>query len=504
MAIAEVLPGARSTSMSSGLPKSAAVLNSKLPIVVWLYLLGIAIPLWFNVGSLSMSTMRLVLLIAVVPLSFALFRKKYGRVIPTDILLFLHILWAVIALGVNNPDKVVENIGSAAVELIGGYVVGRAFIRTPEQFGALCRTLFVIVIIWLPFSILEARNGRPLILELIESLPGITTYADVSKDLRLGMNRVQLVFAHPIHYGLFCSIVFSLAFVGFKGVYGDAKRWMVAGAVGVCTFLSLSSGALLALILQLGMISWAFIFQKVERKWLLLLGLFAVAYVVVDLLSNRTPIRVMMSYATFSAHTAYWRGLIFEYGMLNVWANPIFGIGLNEWFRPHYMNSGSMDNFWLVMAVRYGIPGSSLITRAYIDILRRVGTRDFRADPLVSQFRLAWMFTFLGLSFTLSTVHIWTSLFSFVFFLLGAGVWMIDYQPKSAGAAGPTESGSRRAPLQYSRAPQTPASVKAEAAPEPGTDAPVANAVRSSLRFTRFARQPIGQAEAPKAGDAKT
>ena len=118
MAIAEVLPGARSTSMSSGLPKSAAVLNSKLPIVVWLYLLGIAIPLWFNVGSLSMSTMRLVLLIAVVPLSFALFRKKYGRVIPTDILLFLHILWAVIALGVNNPDKVVENIGSAAVELI--------------------------------------------------------------------------------------------------------------------------------------------------------------------------------------------------------------------------------------------------------------------------------------------------------------------------------------------------------------------------------------------------
>ena len=107
-----------------------------------------------------------------------------------------------------------------------------------------------------------------------------------------------------------------------------------------------------------------------------------------------------MSYATFSAHTAYWRSIIFDWGMVNVWANPIFGLGLNDWVRPRYMVSGSMDNFWLVVAVRYGIPGFALLAAGYLIALWKIGRRDFDGDQLLWQFRRAWMFSFIGLTFT--------------------------------------------------------------------------------------------------------
>jgi hypothetical protein len=169
-------------------------------------------------------------------------------------------------------------------------------------------------------------------------------------------------------------------------------------------------------------------------------GLFALAYVVVDLMSNRTPLKVFMTYATFSAHNAYWRSIIFEWGMKNVWANPLFGIGLNDWVRPHYMNSGSMDNFWLVMAVRYGIPGFLLLTIGYVISTAKVMRRNFDTDMRLTLFRRAWVFSVLGLSFTLCTVHVWTNLYSFVFFFFGAGIWLITAEP----AAGPPPAGPGR------------------------------------------------------------
>ena len=404
------------------------LLQSKLPLPVVLYLLAVVLPIGFNVGPLAMTLLRVMLLIMVLPLFGKLITGKLGRIFLTDILFFAHIFWATLALALNNPNLVVQQIGSVGVEFIGGYLIGRAYIRTPDDFIALCRMLTIIVCCTFPLALIETLTGRPVLLETIKQLPGVTTAVFNFQEGRLGLERVQLGFAHPIHYGLFCAVAFSLTFVGLKDIMQGVNRWLTSAVVGLCGFLALSSGALLALALQIGLISWAWLFRKMARRWLLLLGMFMLAYVVIDMLSNRTPIQVFMSYATFSAHTAYWRGIIFEWGMVNVWANPIFGIGLNDWVRPWYMYSGSMDNFWLVMAVRYGIPGFLILAVGYVLPLWQIGRRDFSADTIVTKLRLAWMFSFMGLTFTLTTVHVWTNIYSFVFFMFGAGMWMILYQ----------------------------------------------------------------------------
>ncbi len=407
-----------------------ALQDSKLPVPVVLYLLTVVLPISFNVGPLVLTTLRILLLILVLPLLGNLLTGKYGRIFLTDILFFCHMLWATIALSVNNPSQVVQQIGSVGVEFIGGYLIGRAYIRTPADFAALCRWLVFLVLCTVPFAIFEAKTGRPLVIEFLRKLPGLTSVPIVYIDSRMGMERVQAVFAHPIHYGLFCSVAFSLALVALRDISSNSWRYVSSVIVAISGFLALSSGALLAIVLQISLILWSSIFAGIRWRWWLLLSLFGVAYVVIDALSNRAPLQVFMSYATFSAHNAYWRSIIFEWGMKNIWGSPIFGIGLNDWVRPWYMSSGSMDNFWLVMGVRYGIPGFLLLAAGYAWAIFLIMRRNFDTSPWLTQIRRAWVFTFLGLSFTLTTVHVWTNIYSFVFFMFGAGMWLIEVAAK--------------------------------------------------------------------------
>lgn len=427
--------------------------DAKLPAVVLIYLICVIAPINFAFGTIVMTPLRILLLFLVIPLTGRLFSGQYGKVMAVDYLFFMHIAWATLAVAINNPSRVVENVGSAAVEFLGGYLIARAYIRTPGQFEELIKVLLVIIIGLLPFTVPESIGGRAVIPHIVESIPGFGTVKQIDIPRRMGLFRAQNVFAHPIHYGLFCSAAFSTVLLGLHGTLSLSKRLIGCGIILISVFLSLSSGALLAVMLQVFLLAWAFAFRKNKKKWILLLGLIALGYMAIDLLSNRTPTKVFMSYATFSSQTAYYRSIIFDYGMRNVWANPIFGLGLRTWFRPAYMKTGSVDNYWLVMAMKYGIPGFTLVTLGYFAGLVKVGRRMLEFSPRVSRLRLAWMITFCGLSFTMTTVHIWTAIYSFVFFFYGAGIWIAYYSPEDEGSSGKIESTgiNNRQKLTYQR-----------------------------------------------------
>ena len=400
------------------------------PVVI-IYLLMVAIPIGVSLGPLLMTGVRLVLMVMIVPLMVRMFMGHYGRILATDILFVLHIGWMVVSLIVNNPSQVIEQTGSVGMEFLGGYVVGRAYIRSRADFIALVRMLIAMVLCMAPLAVFEAVSGKALLIEMLDKLPGVRTVSVSTQDPRFGLRRVLMGFEHAIHFGLFCSVAFSLCFVGMSGTFSTARRFVTSAIITATCLLALSSGAFLAIAMQLGLIFWAKAFEGITRRWWILLGLMVTGYVVVDLLSNRTPIAVFMSYATFSAHTAFWRGLIFEYGIQNVWAHPIFGLGLKDWARPEWMPTGTVDNYWLLMGMRYGLPGFLTVTAGYILIVFHVMRLQVGTDEQLTMLRRAWVFTFLGLSFTLCTVHVWTSIYSFVFFLLGAGVWFITAVPES-------------------------------------------------------------------------
>ena len=423
----------------------------RLPLVVWLYLLAVILPVGVQAGPLVLTGLRLILMVMIIPVLIRLVTGRYGRIIVPDILVGLHLLWTVAALAANNPTAVIEQTGSTGLEFLGGYALGRAYIRDRGTFVALIRALVWIVLIMLPFALFETLTGRSLWLETLRAVPGMKTLVEIPSESRslfgITLERVQGSFAHPIHFGLFCSVTFSLCMVGMKGLFSTPRRLASGAALALAGTLSLSSGALLSLALQGALILWALAFAQVSWRWWLLVGLGMLVYIGIDIASTRSPIRVFMSYATFSAHNAFWRATIFEYGMQSVWAHPILGIGLNDWVRPVWMFGSSVDNFWLLTAMRYGIPGFVFVAVGYIWIVAALMRRDFRADPVLRQFRLAWVFTFLGLSFTLCTVHVWGSMYSFAFFLLGAGVWMMTAHPTDRAGQDRPAAAVRRGPV---------------------------------------------------------
>jgi hypothetical protein len=265
---------------------------------------------------------------------------------------------------------------------------------------------------------------------LINDLPGVYSwgnYGDNEASRRLGLERAQVIFSHPIHYGLFCASLISLVVVGFRNLIPTPQRYALAFLVCVGAICSVSSGALVPMLIQFGLMFWAWVFRNVRSRWLILSGLATFCYVGIDLASNRTPIEVFLSYATFSSNTAFTRLYIFEWGMINVWKNPVVGIGMKDWERPYWL-TGSVDNFWLLTAMRYGIPAFFLLVSAYFFLVRAVMQRKFGSSGPVFQFRLAWIFMQVGLIVALCTVDIWATAMSYVFFLFGSGAWLTIFQ----------------------------------------------------------------------------
>ena len=431
-----------------------------VPWPLALYFVAVLLPVRFWAGPVMLTSVRVVLLVALLPLLANLLRGRYGRLILPDFLLFAHLAWMLISLLKTTPELAVSQTGSLGAEFLGGYLMGRAFVRSHAHFLGTIRFLTTVILLLLPVAFYEMQTDDSPLLRLFDKLPGVRSYGLVSHEKRMGFDRAQIVFEHPIHWGLFASSMFSLMWVGMSARLSLVVRALLAAGVGIATFSSLSSGALMPVVLQTGLIAWALVTKRVAARWLILSVLAVIAYVVIDLLSNRTPIQVFFTYATFSPHTAYWRGIIFDWGISNIFGSaergidpaPLFGIGFDEWVRPWFMYSGSMDNFWLVLGVRHGVPGFLTMAIPYAWMMVRVGRKDLVQGSEVWYLRRAWMFTMLGLALTLATVHIWTAIYSYTFFLLGAGAWFISYEQKRAPAEEPQPSAEASAQgRRYSR-----------------------------------------------------
>ena len=134
----------------------------------------------------------------------------------------------------------------------------------------------------------------------------------------------------------FCSASFvqprSLsAFMSFRS---SLLSRLSPGFVAMAVVSSLSSGAILSVVVQAMLIGWDKVTAAVTRRWAILATIVLTAYLVVDAISNRSPIDVFISYLTFNADTSYMRVHIWNYGTQSVMKHPILGVGLNDWERP--------------------------------------------------------------------------------------------------------------------------------------------------------------------------
>ena len=475
-------------------PQAEVAKNSRLVLAI--FLICILMPIAKEVAGLRMSPSRLFLLMAAVPLAVQCLGGKFGRVTLVDWLMVFHGLWIFISLIAVHGTSVMPFAGITMVELTGGYFVGRAYVRNSDDYRFIFKFLLIALIINIPLALVENLTAKLIIPDLLRPVFETPT-RDYSARGRIGLERVQGVFDHPILWGMFCSLTFANFIMSLRG--SNAMRLAAIILSMWSTMISLSSGPMLALLLQTCLLLWG---RITNGRWLLCLILAISGYVVIDLVSDRTPIRILISYAAFNSLSAYTRLAQFDWGLMTIQNNPLFGIGLNDWVRPNWVG-GSVDNFWLLTGMRYGAAAFFSIFGAFVVHLW-FGAHAKLADPENKRLRVGHLVALIAMSFVLITVHIWGNVSIFVVFYIGAGAWIytsphlaaeevdteeVDTKERDIDATGGTAR--RDAGLTYTRFAHTKSRRQSDDQDEIGSDDDTGVLRRSRGKFETPTRKHI-------------
>lgn len=405
------------------------------------FLVSLIVPFFFMAGSFQLTAYRLVLLVMFVPLTFMWLSK---RIRMTDLALLGFCLWTVLSFtAVHGMREGVESGGIMVVETFGAFLMGRVFVRNADDFLATMKIFFVIVLFLLPFAMIESFTTTNLLLSWANAIGEAMDV--VPKEPRWGLDRAQGPFSHPILFGVFCGALVSLVY--FVIGYGQplaSKFWKTA-AVFFTAGLCLSSGPISAVMAQVLMMGWNFIFKFIRQRWLILIGLATSMVIAVEIVAKRSAAEIFIGYFAFSKATAYNRIYIWIYGTQSVANHPWVGIGYNDWERPSYMVS-SMDMFWLVPAVRHGIPAALFLQLAFVGTFVLIALHRIESERL-RHYRLGFLLCLLGYYVAGWTVHYWGAVYVQLMFLLGSGMWLLD--PASEGAGTPAPSRRRIATRQW-------------------------------------------------------
>lgn len=429
------------------LSSTGAMQDTKFFAFSLVFLFSLIIPITVTVAEFDFPIYRLVLTVLFFPSLFRWLAGYAGRKTVADFcVLFLAVWVALSFIALHGVARTWQTIGFHTLELVGSYMIGRSFIRTPDDFLRVSKTMVIICIALLPFALYEALTEQNMILKFWSYLG--PTYRDVDHEVRLGFDRVQGPFQHPIHFGVYCGSLIGVAY--FAATYGKAMglRVLVSFLVVATAFFSLSSGPLAAMVAQIGMIFWGLVLRRVQHKWWYLLGALVMMYIFIDLQSNRTPFEVMIGYMALNPQTGYGRILIFEYGLQNALNNPVFGLGFNDWVRPRWMTA-SIDMFWMVYPVTNGPLSGILMLAVFFFVFFGV-IRNKIETKRVQEFRLGWAISMLGLFMAGWMVHFWKVPFAYYCFLLAAGAWMADYK-KTEVEDQPAAPDDGRGLIRYTR-----------------------------------------------------
>lgn len=391
------------------------------PSLPKIFLLTLLLPSdWsFYLGPLRLTLYRLVLILALFPALSRVFSGKSGRVNAIDKLVLAHIAWSCFVIAYFHGLEVcLQSGGIRFIEYAGAYFLARAYVTDERTYQGIVAAIIMTIALLCPFVIFESITGINLIRKFAS---GGSFSSDI--ETRMGLHRAFGSFDHPILLGVWAASALSISWVRVFPRLGSPKpRKWPSILVALTALASMSSGATSALMAQLTLMLWDIKTRIWKGRWRILVLLMLAMFITIELLSNRSAMLVLLSYLTFSEENAYGRTIIFEWGMKDVYNNPILGIGFNEWSHPSFMSS-SMDNFWLVQAVSFGIPGFLTFALPSILVLT-IGWGTL--PPRLTRLRRAWAISMLGLIIAACTVHFWNQSFSYYAFFLGTGVWFMN------------------------------------------------------------------------------
>jgi hypothetical protein len=414
--------GGQVSRAAAAFRRGRTALEARLPLVVIVFIISTLIPNGFSIylGSLRLTPYRLVLLVCTPILIMRAIGGEFGRFSFSDRLIVGAAIWMWVALIKNDGGSAIETGGIVFVETLGPYLIGRCCIRTASQWiGAVTTFGVSMAVISVPV-VMESLTGQQIIRELAGPRTKGTDEGDIS--MRMGLHRAHGPFDHPILLGV-TAATFTVAMAHVSRFRRSLAIFVPASLV--TALCSVSSGALAVLGVTAMLSAWDHFARSIPRRWVAFLFLFAIAYLIIELLSTRSAIVAVLSVATLNPNTAYGRTIIWEWGFhQNAVKNPFFGLGMSKgvnWVRPSWLG-GSIDNYFLYLMIFNGIVASVLLQLGILIKVRNA----VRASAIAGlrEISASWWIPMVGFVIAGWTVALWNQAQVLFWFMAGAGCWI--------------------------------------------------------------------------------
>ena len=425
-------PALDRTAPRAAAPVAGYVTRQRLPVSIWpmvivIYATLVPREICIHLGSNFMFADRLALLL----ISPWLFRNIWNgaiRFVLPDFLIVLMGVWIAVAYTVvNGFDRGFLGGLGLAVDSVFGYLLARITFRSLNDVRRgfiLCIPMIFLCALTLP---LESLTHQLLVRPPLEKIFGSVRTAEGSialhgaqrVEIRHGLLRAYGVWSHPILAGVYLST--QLAVMWSSGIRG-LPRWLWLAAISMSVF-TLSSATYLSLLLQVMFIGYDYLTRKIkELTWGFFWLVVALVLLFANGASNSGAIGLVIRFLTLDPATGYFRLLIWKFGWLSVVNHPWFGIGLADYSRPSWMISNSIDNHWLLLAIRYGPTASACLLLACFSALFALARCQAYANRRDQRFYRGIMMSLTMMMIMGCTVYIYGGTQTWFTILLGACV----------------------------------------------------------------------------------
>jgi hypothetical protein len=412
-------------------PDGGAASSASRHRLLLLVIVLLMVPGFFAVAGTVLTPYR-VLLLGIVPVLFwRWINGGAGRPNAVDLLVFASTIWMGLTLVLHHGTGMVPRAALQFLEPFGGYLIGRMLIQDQHDFERFVRYFFLAFLVLVPFQVVQMLTGINVIQMLFD--PFFRMPGENPLGRRLGLIRARGPFEHPIAFGLIASLGVANAFYVFR--MSGRQALMRTGFVVFTVFTSVSAGPLLSVLVQMFLIAWDRLLAFLGSvKWMLLVYIIIIGFLLLRIAAQFSFLDFVFENLIFSQASAYGRLVDIIWGLKSVVAHPFFGVGQSGFDRPAG-NASTLDNYWLSVAIRHGLPALIFLALAGGVTFARIAGRTSLSRE-AAEYRKGYLFALLGVAIVIFTVNIWNAPSVFVFMYLGAGAWfyMAD-RPESAREA---------------------------------------------------------------------
>lgn len=410
-------------------PRYQTIANWRDVLVPLILVYSILLPAGLapEVAGITLPPYRLAIL-GLVPFALLQLGRRRIRLGLPDLLIIAGSLWGFFAMFTNSTiGEGLQAGGSFVVDTLGSYLIGRAYITDVRKLR--CVLLFALpgVLTVAAILVIEAVSHRLLIAPLFPQRASLENLYET----RLGLLRARAVFPHSIAAGLFMGSLLSLYFLSQL-----QSRWRMFGIVAAMAALFTGSSSAYLMIAMLGgLMAYKFAFNRLlgmQEKWIYLLAAGATIFLMLETFTGRGAIRTLIQIVALNPRSAYYRLVIWDYGTESVERNPWFGIGNAAMQRADWMFVETIDNHWLMLAVRYGLPTSVLIALGVTVAIFLCVVRNKRLNDFDRSTTLGAVFALAALSTVAWTTGLWANHVAWYMIIVGTVSALANQLPQRA------------------------------------------------------------------------